>query len=200
MEAMNTLSVCEAIARIRGDAVIVATMGSMLAFDRLGANEGRINSVPLMGGAASLGLGIALAHPRRKVLVVDGDASLLMQLGGLAGVATQQPRNLYHFVVNNGVQFAGIYNLDIAGKGRVDFAGLARAAGYALAKRYNELEPFSKDLPGILSVDGPTFVEVVVQPEKSVFGKEHPQTEVPDRQFTRMGDEARALGAWLQRT
>ena len=196
---MNTLSVCEAIARVRGDAVIVGTMGSMLAFDKLGVNEGRINSVPLMGGAASLGLGIALAHPERKVLIVDGDASLLMQLGGLAGVAAQRPRNLYHFVVNNGVQFAGIYNLDVVGKGRVDFAGLARAAGYASSQRFSELGPFAKDLPGILAAGGPAFVELVVEPEKSVFGKEHPQTEVPDRQFTRMGEEARALGAWLQR-
>ena len=196
---MNTLSVCEAIARVRGDAVIVGTMGSMLAFDKLGVNEGRINSVPLMGGAASLGLGIALAHPQRKVLIVDGDASLLMQLGGLATVAAQRPRNLYHFVVNNGVQFAGIYNLDVVGKGRVDFAGLARAAGYASSQRFSELGPFAKDLPGILAAGGPAFVELVVEPEKPVFGKEHPQTEVPDRQFTRMGEEARALGAWLQR-
>lgn len=197
---MNTLSVCEAIARVRGDAVIVGTMGSMLAFDKLGVNEGRINSVPLMGGAASLGLGIALACPERKVLVVDGDASLLMQLGGLAGVASQRPRNLYHFVVNNGVQFAGLYNLDVAGKGRVDFAGLARAAGYASSHRFSELGPFANELPGILAAGGPAFVELVVEPEKSIFGKEHPQTEVPDGQFTRMGDEARALGAWLQRT
>jgi len=197
---MNTLSVCEAIAGIRGNAVIVGTMGAMVAFDKLGVNEGRINSVPLMGGAASLGLGIALAHPERKVLVVDGDASLLMQLGGLAGVVAQRPRNLYHFVVNNGVQFAGLYNLDVAGKGRVDFAGLARAAGYASSQRFSELGPFAKDLPGILAAGGPAFVELVVDPEKSIFGKEHPQTEVPDRQFTRMGDEARALGAWLQRT
>ena len=197
---MNTLSVCEAIAGIRGNAVVIGTMGSMVAFDKLGVNEGRINSVPLMGGAASLGLGIALAHPERKVLVVDGDASLLMQLGGLAGVAAQRPGNLYHFVVNNGVQFAGIYNLDVAGKGRVDFTGLARAAGYASSQRFSELGPFAKDLPAILATGGPAFVELVVEPEKSVFGKEHPQTEVPDRQFTRMGDEARALGAWLQRT
>ncbi len=197
---MNTLSVCEAIARVRGDAVIVGTMGSMLAFDRLGVNVGRINSVPLMGGSASLGLGIALAHPERKVLVVDGDASLLMQLGALVGVAAQRPPNLCHFVVSNGVQFAGMYNLDVAGKGRVDFAGLASAAGYASSHRFSELGPFAKELPGILAASGPAFVELVVEPEKSIFGKEHPQTEVPDVQFTRMGDEARALGAWLQRT
>ena len=195
---MNTLSVCKAIARVRGDAVIVGTMGAMNAFDKLGVNEGRINSVPLMGGAANLGLGIALAHPQRKVLVVDGDASLLMQLGGLVGVASEQPRNLYHFVINNGVQFAGMYNLQVAGKGRVDFPGLARAAGYASAHRFAELEAFTKDLPGILAVGGPAFVELVVEPEKSTFGKEHTQPEVPDQQFTRMGEEARALSAWLQ--
>lgn len=197
---MDTRSVCEVIASVRGNAVIVSTMGAMLAFDELKVDHGRISSVPLMGGAASLGLGIALAHPERKVLVVDGDASLLMQLGGLVGVATQQPGNLFHFVINNGVQFAGMYNLGVAGGGRVDFAGIARAAGYAAAHRFTELAPFVRELPGILAVAGPAFIELVVEPEKSVFGKEHPQNEVPDRQFTRMGEEARALSAWLHRT
>lgn len=195
---MNTLSVCETIARLRADAVIVATMGAMLAFDRLEVNEGRINSVPLMGGAASLGLGIALAHPRRKVIVVDGDASLLMQLGGLVGVAGQQPRNFYHFVINNGVQFAGMYNLPVAGGGRADLAGLARAAGYASSARFSEAGAFSDAASGILAGTGPAFIELVARPERSVFDGDHPQPEVPDRQFTRMGEEASRLGEWLR--
>ena len=56
-----------------------------------------------MGGASSLGLGMALARPDRRVLVLDGDGSLLMQLGSLATVAGAAPRNLVHFLFKNGV-------------------------------------------------------------------------------------------------
>ena len=68
---MNILTACEIIGRVRGDAILIATMGSMVAFDKLGAQQPRLSSVPLMGGAPSLGLGIALAKPQCKVVVVD---------------------------------------------------------------------------------------------------------------------------------
>ena len=56
-----------------------------------------------MGGASSLGLGLALARPDRRVIVFDGDGSLLMQLGSLATIAGAAPRNLVHFLFKNGV-------------------------------------------------------------------------------------------------
>src|ERR1700760_3495630 len=96
---------CQQIARARGQRVIVATMGAMFAFDALGVTERRLSSVPLMGGAASLGIGLALADPGGGVIVVDGDASLLMQLGGLVTVADSKVSNFIHFVVHNGTQF-----------------------------------------------------------------------------------------------
>ena len=207
---MNALSACEVIARARGDAVLVGTMGSMLAFDQLKADEGRISSVPLMGGAAPLGLGIALAQPQRKVVVVDGDASLLMQLGGLVVVdldvahrhrvvvAGQQPRNFYHFVINNGAQFAGMFNLPLPAKGRVDFPGMAKSAGYRDVMTFSELGAFSKSIDGILAAPGPIFVELQIAPELSTYATVSPQKEVPDRQFTRMAEEATRLSVFLQ--
>jgi phosphonopyruvate decarboxylase len=199
MPQMNALSACEVIARARGDAVLVATMGAMLAFDQLKADEGRISSVPLMGGAAPLGLGIALAQPKRKVVVVDGDASLLMQLGGLVVVAGQQPRNLYHFVINNGAQFAGMFNLPLPARGRADFPGMAKAAGYRDVMTFSELGSFTKSIDGILAAQGPIFVELQVVAEPSTYTTSSPQKEVPDRQFTRMAEEATRLSAFLQR-
>ena len=56
-----------------------------------------------MGSASSIGLGIALAQPNKKVIVMDGDGSLLMQLGSLVTIAGAAPENLYHFVFENGV-------------------------------------------------------------------------------------------------
>ena len=194
---MNILAACSAIHRIRHEAVLVATMGAMNAFDRLDAGQPRVNSVPLMGGAPSLGLGIALARPDQKVIVVDGDASLLMQLGGLVTVAGQATRNFYHFVIHNGTQFTGLSNLPVPGGSRVDFAGMAGAAGYASVHRHADLDGLDQALPGLLAAPGPALVELLVEPDPPVFGPLNPQQDWTDRQFTRMGDEAAQLAQWL---
>ena len=196
---MNILSACDQINRIRHEAVLVATMGAMNAFDRLDADQPRINSVPLMGGAPSLGLGIALARPDLRVIVVDGDASLLMQLGGLVTVAGQRPHNFYHFVVHNGTQFTGLSNLPVPGGSRVDFAGLAQAAGYASVHRHADLDKFNHALPDILATPGPVLIELLVQPDPPSFGPQNPQQDWADLQFTRMGDEASKLANWLSK-
>lgn len=194
---MNILTACDIIGRARGDAVLVATMGAMNAFDKLEAPQPRLSSVPLMGGAPSLGLGIALARPDCKVVVVDGDASLLLQLGGLVTVAGQQPRNFFHFVVHNGTQFTGLSNLPIPGGRRVDFAAMARAAGYADSKTFSSEVALQDEIAGILSGAGPTLIELIIEPDTATFTPVNPQKDWTDLQFTRMGDEARRLSAWL---
>lgn len=195
---MDAPYACELIARERGNAILVATMRSMRIFDQLQVGQPRISSVPLMGAAASLGLGLALSQPRHRVIVVDGDASLLMQLGGLVTVATQRPKNFVHFVIHNGTQFTGGANLRIPGEGVVDFVGMARAAGYAQARIFDDAGDFSRGISEILSSEGPTFVELRVEPEPSSYTYENPQKEMPDLQFRRMGEESRALMSWLE--
>jgi len=198
-DMMQTLTACELIAQHCGDAVLVATMRAMRAFDQLGTTAPRINSVPLMGGAASLGLGLALARPAQRVIVVDGDGSLLMQLGGLVTVSGQQPRNFVHFVVHNGSQFTGGANLQLPGNGQADFPGLARAAGYRRVETFCDRDALAACIGELLACEGPVFVELRVQAEAVTLGLESPQTEMPDRQFKRMGDEARLLKTHLER-
>ena len=194
---MTMVQACSTVAAARGDAIVVATMGAMTAFDQLGLVDGRISSVPLMGGAAGLGLGLALARPDRRVLVVDGDASLLMQLGGLVTVATQAPRNLLHVVIRNGTQFSGGSNLATPGRDCVDFVALALGAGYRHAVRIERAEDWVARFPTLLAADGPGFVELAVEAPAPRFAAATPQQEMPDRQFQRMGQEAAALSAWL---
>lgn len=195
---MKLAEACAAIAAVREGRAIVATMGAMRAFDQLEHGEARLSSVPLMGGAASLGLGLALARPDVGVIVVDGDASLLMQLGGLVGVADAAPKNFIHFVANNGSQFTGGFNLPIPGAGRVDFPGLARSAGYRSASSFGDEAELREALPALLAAEGPSFVELVVDAEPPRFGAEMPQPAMPDLQFTRMGAEAVRLATWYQ--
>jgi phosphonopyruvate decarboxylase len=193
--ALTHLQVCQAITAARGDAIVVCTMTAMNVLDGLGAASPlTLSSVPLMGGALSLGLGLALARPERTVIVLDGDSSLLMELGGLANVAGQQPRSLHHFVFANRVQFNGNHALPLADGGRTDFAGLARAAGYASAQTWSRADEVAPErLAEHLRRPGPSFVQLDVEPSPSRIGPAQPAPETTDARFTRMGDEIRAL-------
>lgn len=199
---MKLGQVCAAIAAARKEicpqAPLVSTMSAQFAFDMLGERDRRIDSVPLMGGAAGLGLGIALAQPALPVIVVDGDASLLMELGGLVTVAHNRPRHFVHFVVHNGAQFNGLINLPAAsGEPGCDFAGMARAAGYEHVHRIDTVESLAALLPQILNRSGTTFVQLVVEPDAPRVGAATPQPLLPDLQFVRMRDAVRHLRAVL---
>ncbi len=190
---MNCQLACQIISDQREDSIVVATMSAMHAFDSFAANPLNLSSVPLMGGASSLGLGLAIARPERRVIVVDGDASLLMELGSLVNIAERKPTNFYHFVINNGVQFAGRANLPTPGLGQADFAEIARACGYRAAYRLDDAEALANEIGGILASDGPVMIDLRIDVEPPCFSRVNPQYEIPDRQFTRMGSEARLV-------
>src|SRR5213594_2266681 len=101
--AMKPEDVLRAIAAARGNAICVPTMTTSPAWRTLAPDDLSIGCVGFMGGASSLGLGLALAMPERRVVVFDGDGSLLMQLGSLATIAGATPRNLTHLLFKNGV-------------------------------------------------------------------------------------------------
>ena len=120
-------------------------------------------SVGAMGLASSHGLGFALACPDRRVIVLDGDGSLLMNLGSLVTIGNLQPANLVHFVFENGTYEANGGHPTPA-RERTDFAGLARAAGYALAVSFEDFVELEERLDAILAAQGPIFVALKVVP------------------------------------
>lgn len=189
---MNVMQACSPVAKGRGDALVVATMLSMFILDHLKVTEGRLSSVPLMGGAAGLGLGLALAQPARRVIVLDGDASLLMELGGLVTVAAAAAQNLLHVVIHNGTQFTGLANMQVHAP-TVNFAGLAREAGYRHAERIEDGAAWAERFATLLAMPGPVFVELMVEPTPAQTKPGFEQQEMPERQFKRMGQEAAAL-------
>jgi sulfopyruvate decarboxylase subunit beta len=81
-----------------------------------------------MGLASSMGLGIALAQPDRQVIVLDGDGSILMNLGGLTTLARYRPRNLVHLVFDN-ESLLSVGGFPTATSTGSDIAGMAAAAG-----------------------------------------------------------------------
>ncbi|WP_417284133.1 thiamine pyrophosphate-dependent enzyme [Comamonas sp.] len=199
---MNVQQACGIVAAQRSkDSLLIATMGAMRAFDLLEADPSfinpapkatRLSSVPLMGGAAGLGLGLALARPERKVIVVDGDASLLMELSSLVTVAQADAGNLLHLLIKNGSQFTGLANLD-APAPDFNFAEAARNAGYRHVYTIEDAAIWGERFGEIQSLAGPVFVELTVEPAPSRAEEGFEQAEMPDYQFERMGIEARAM-------
>lgn len=179
-------------------AVFVSTMSSQFALDTHGETARRIESVPLMGGASGLGLGIALARPDVPVVVIDGDSSLLMELGSLVTVANNKPSRYLHIVVDNRVQFNGLTNIPaISVAAGVDFVALARGAGYERALRIDDHAAWIAALPELLASEGSTLIELGVRPDAPQVGAQRPQQILPDRQFVRMRMGVRKLGAEL---
>ncbi len=199
MNDFLTRDAVAAVAPFRGDAITVSTMTSIAWVNEFLPDPLNISCVPLMGGSSALGLGIALARPDRKVMIFDGDGSLLMQLGSLVSIANAWPSNLVHIVFNNGVWFENMANLAVPGSESTDFAGMARAAGIKSVFAFDSLSDWKKALPEVMSTDGPVFVELKVIPlSDNVWTSEKPQPDLPDLQFTRMGDEGRRLMKHLE--
>jgi thiamine pyrophosphate-dependent acetolactate synthase large subunit-like protein len=119
-----------------------------------------------MGHGADLALGIALARPERKVICLNGDGSMLMTLGTLATAVGAAATNLILIVCDNG-RFETTGNQPVAGAGRVDYAGLAEAAGFPAVHRFHDARAYAEALPRILRGLGPALVHARLQPGQS---------------------------------
>lgn len=186
------------IAKYRDDAAVITTMTTIFTFPEVSPHNLNFRCAPLMGGASSIGLGIALARPERKVLVLDGDGSLLMQLGSLATIAEAAPRNFFHFVFENGVLYEGGGRVEVANGRGVNFQELARAAGYAATYSFDGPEEMDRVLPGVLAGPAPALIRLVITiPATPRWSNENPQGELPDWWFTMMGEDARRMATVL---
>lgn len=158
-----SLDAIRAIAMARTNQVVVTTMTAIFQWDEVvGEDPLHLPLIGCMGKASSLALGIALARPDVQVLCLDGDGSLLMNLGSLATIAQARPANLVHVVFENRV-----YNITggqpVPAAGKVDFAMMAKAAGFPRAYTTESTDQLQALLPEILTAPGPTFVCVRVE-------------------------------------
>lgn len=194
MKPLRCEEACRIVADLAGDRdVVVITMSTMKIFPGVAPGANYVSCVPLMGGAASLGLGIATARPDVRVWVLDGDASLLMELGSLVTVAEAMPRNLVHLLFDNSVQYGGTANLASPRAGQVDFCAMARGAGYPQALEIEGAVQMKAALESLRPDAGPVFGRVRIEPDPGYYNATTPQREIPDNQITRMGDEARRV-------
>jgi thiamine pyrophosphate-dependent acetolactate synthase large subunit-like protein len=188
----------EPLARRRTDEVVVTTMSVVRPWGRLSDHDLDFASADsAMGHTADLALGIALAQPHRRVLCMNGDGSMLMSLGTLATIVDAGAANLVLIVVQNGTyEITG--NQPIPGASTVDFAAMARAAGFPRSYHFDEAEAYEAALDEILHAAGPTLVSVRVE-----TGNEGPISRTdrePARYLqTSIADWSRRMRAALKR-
>ena len=127
----------------RSATVVVTIMGAVAAeMQELGHRPNFFYLQHAMGLASSLGLGIALSRPELRVIVIDGDGSLLMNLGGLTTLARYRPRNLIHVVFDN-ESLLSVGGFPTATATGSDLAEIAKAAGVPRTATVRTIEEFT---------------------------------------------------------
>lgn len=164
--SLHRRDVVEQLLARRGELLVVAGLGST-AWDITAAGDSPL-SFPLwgaMGQAAMTGLGLALAQPKRRVLVITGDGEMLMGLGSLATIGVQQPANLTVVVLDNGRYGETGMQATHTASG-VDLAAVAQACLFKNFLTVTENNGLSGLGKVIHQTPGPNFVNVKVVAEK----------------------------------
>ena len=152
------------LARHITDEIVIASYSGAVEWNEINPRVLNHFSIGAMGLGSSHGLGLALGRPDKRVVVLDGDGSLLMNLGSLVTIAAAAPRNLVHFVCQNDTYEAnGGHPIP---NPKVDFAAMARSAGYAHCHEISELASFEQQIGHVLSQDGPVFCTLHVERSK----------------------------------
>lgn len=141
---MRRLDALNAIYAQLEDAIVVTIMGAVAAeLQSIGHRPNFFYLQHAMGLASSMGLGIALARPDRQVVVLDGDGSILMNLGGLTTLARYRPRNLVHVVFDN-ESLLSVGGFPTATSTGSDIAGIAAASGVPRTCTVRDLDGFRR--------------------------------------------------------
>lgn len=189
--AMNAREALAAVHSARGPRdVVVTTM--MPARDWMTMPQSPLDMVLVpsaMSHATSMGLGLALAQPDRRVIVCNGDGSMLMNLGSLVTIAGSGATNITVIVFANG-SYEVTGSQPVPGASVVDYAAIARGAGFSAVHEYHTLDEWRAAITRALNDGGPTFVLLHVEP---VLGQPGPRSP------GKAADRARRFMEALQR-
>ena len=162
---IDTADMLRVFQQYRGDAVVVSGRGSR---HWVGISTMEHRDVPLgdpaMGGHASFAFGLAVARPDEKIVLLDSEGDLLMNMGVLATIAEKAPANFYHFLLDNEC-YATTGGQPVPNAQKVAYDVIARGAGYPSAYAFDNLEDFTNNVEQILNEPGPVLVALKVNPE-----------------------------------
>ena len=162
---MKTAEMLQVFNRLRGDAIVIPGRGGR---HWVGMSDQPDRDLPLgdpaMGGHASFALGLALALPEERVVLFDSEGDVLMGMGALPTIAEKAPRNLYHFMLDNGV-YATTGGQPVPNAEVMAYDVVAQGCGYPSTYSIDNLEDFTNQIEGILGQPGPVFVALKIEPE-----------------------------------
>ena len=146
----------------RKDALVVSTSSALREWSQVSDRRDLdIDLSDCMDRAPAVGLGLALAQPEGKVLVLDCDSTLRTNLGGLATIGESNPENLVHFVFDD-VSSVSTSGVPIRELDNLDLVQIAQSSGYAKTYEFDKLEELLIGLEDVMRQTGPVFVRVKV--------------------------------------
>lgn len=160
---MKRFECLQAIAAMVKDELFITTAGGATAeWNAVRPSDGNIQ-VKTLGLCSSIGLGLALSLPKRKVFVFDGDGALWMNMGSLATIGLHRPTNLIHICWDNKQYESSGGEPTVSTAGNIDFAGVARNAGIQSSRSVSTVEELKEAVSHALSHDGPHFICALIE-------------------------------------
>lgn len=186
---INRLEATQYVVSQLADEPIVASLGNA-KFDLFTAKDRPQNFYMWnsMGMASSIGLGLAMARPQQKVVILDGDGSLLMNLNSLPTAAARSPQNLIHIIWDNR-QFELTGGQPTHTATNADLANLARGAGFELVESVNTQADFEAAFSHSLQQPGPWIIVAQIEAAPSPGRPPKSATLIKHRFMESMGVE-----------
>ncbi len=162
-------------ARMTDQLVVTSQSGQRIEWSHLSNHEGSL-PIGMMGCAVGVGMGLALALPHRKVIVLDSDGSILLSLFNLATLGNLQPKNIVVYVFDNGVYSGSRISYPTATSGNTDLAAMAKGAGIQSAVTIRDIDEFKKH--GLAALDRAELSFIVCKVEESLIHREIPRPSI----------------------
>ena len=156
---LDRREVVKSILDRRGDALVVTGLGSSCYDCGVHDHPSTFYLWGAMGAAAMVGLGLALAQPSRRVVVITGDGEMLMGLGSLATIGAQRPDNLSIVIMDNELYAETGMQQTHTGRG-VSLAGMAKAASFAVADTIYTEDELGRGIDALYETRGPVLLDI----------------------------------------
>lgn len=163
---MTRTEFLEALAEYRTDELAITAWQSSYAWSQLSPSIYNFPSVRTMGECSTFALGLAIARPDKRIVVLEGDGSLCMNLGSLITIANAAPSNFYQFILHNRV-YETTGGQTLPNVEHLDFVLIARGAGISQVHRYSDRDEFREKLPQVMQEKGPVFTVVDIEPDET---------------------------------
>jgi len=168
--------------------IVVSVFSSAEDWSKISNHPLDFYSVGAMGQASSMGLGFAIGMPNHKIIVLDGDGSLMMNLGSIITMASVAPKNLIYCVCqNNDYECIGSY--PVPGHSQVNFSEIARGSGFKKIYEFKNVDDLALSNENLMLEPGPVFVTLHVEVEKRTGKKEDNLDDILSLYSTRFIDK-----------